>query len=222
MRRVTRKKLKQDEFVSIVDQVIQWFSENWRPVAAAAAGAVAVFLLWWGLSAWSGHRKEAASQALASSLEQLDKAATAEAREDAESALREVIDRYGRTPQADEARVILARLLVDDGKVDEARKLLTKVAQKRKDSPTVRVATLDLIGIQVASGQAAEVIPQLEAMVTGKDPRLPRDVALYELAEVNITEGNHDKAREYLQKLMEDFPESPYAGQARQKLQELG
>ncbi len=222
MRRVTRKKLKQDEFVSIVDQMIHWFSENWRPVAAAAAAVVAVFLLWWGLSAWSGHRTAAASEALAQAMEQLDTAQTPEDREDAEAALREVIDRYGRTAQADEARVVLARLLAEDGKIDEARQLLTKVAQKRKDSPTVRVATLDLIGIQVSSGQAAEVIPQLEAMVTGKDPRLPRDVALYELAEVHIAEGNPSKAKEYLQKLMEDFPESPYARQARQKLQELG
>ncbi len=222
MRRVTRKKLKQDEFVSIVDQMIQWFSENWRAVAAAAGAALVVFFLWWGLSTWSGHRKAAASEALARTLEQLDKAKTEDARADAEDALREVIEKYGSTPQADEARVVLARILAEQGKTDEARQLLTKVAHKRNDSPMVRVATLDLIGLQVNSGQAAEVIPQLEAMVTGKDPRLPRDLALYQLAEVQAEEGNIAKAKEYLQKLMEDFPESPYAGQARRKLQELG
>ena len=222
MRRVTRKKLKQDEFVSIVDQMIQWFSDNWRAVAAAAGAAIVVFFLWWGLSAWSSHREAAASQTLARTLKQVDKAKTEEARSDAEDALREVIEKYGSTPQADEARVVLARILAEQGKTDEARQLLTKVSHKRDDSPMVRVATFDLIGLQVASGQAAEVIPQLEAMVAGKDPRLPRDVALYQLAEVQTEEGNTAKAKEYLQKLMEDFPESPYAGQARQKLQELG
>jgi predicted negative regulator of RcsB-dependent stress response len=222
MRRVTRKKLKQDEFVSIVDQMIQWISENWRPVLAALGAVVVVFLLWWGLSSWSGSRRAKASEMLAATVEKLDTARGPEDRTAVEQELRTLIEHYGRTPQGNEARILLARLLIEDGKIDEARTLLNTVAQRKEDSAIVRVATLDLIHLRVASGQAAEVAQELQAMVAGKDPRLPRDVALYELALVSQEEGNLAQAREYFQKLVDDFPESPYAAQARQRLQELG
>ena len=222
MRRVTRKKLKQDEFVSIVDQIIQWLSDNWRPVVVGLGAVVVVFLLWWGLSSWTGHRRAAASQMLATTVEKLDAAKTPEERQAAEEELRALIEHYGRTPQGDEARVLLARLLIEDGKTDEARTLLNAVAQRKENTAMVRVATLDLIHLRVASGQGAEVAQELQAMVAGKDPRLPRDVALYELAQVSREEGNLAQAREYFQKLVDDFPESPYAGQARQRLRELG
>ena len=222
MRRVTRKKLKQDEFVSIVDQMIHWFSENWKPIVAALSAVVVVFLLWWGLSSWTQNRNAKASQMLAATTEKMDKATTPEDRKAVEGELREVIDRYGRTPQADEAHILLARMLIQDGSTDEARRLLSAVSEKNKDTATVRVATLDLLHLRVASGQASEVAQELQAMVAGKDPRLPRDVALYELAKVSRAEGNVTQAREYLQKLVDDFPESPYAAEARRSLQELG
>lgn len=222
MRRVTRKKLKQDDFVSIVDQMIQFFSENWRPIVAAVGALVVVFLLWWGLSSWTQNRNSKASQMLAATTEKMDKAATPEDRKAVEDELREVIDRYGRTPQADEAHILLARMLIEDGSTDEARRLLSAVSEENKDTATVRVATLDLLHLRVASGQASEVARELQAMVAGKDPRLPRDVALYELARVSRSEGDVTQAREYFQKLVDDFPESPYAAEARRSLQELG
>ncbi len=222
MRRLTRKKLKQDEFVSIVDQMIQWFSENWKPIVAAVGALVVVFLLWWGLSSWSQNRSAKASQVLAATTEKMEKAKTPEDRKAVEDELRKVIDRYGRTPQADEAHILLARMLIEDGSTDEARRMLSAVSERSKDTAMVRVATLNLLHLRVTSGQGAEVAQELQAMVAGKDPRLPRDVALYELAKVSRAEGNVTQAREYFQKLVDDFPESPYAAEARRSLQELG
>jgi TolA-binding protein len=74
----------------------------------------------------------------------------------------------------------------------------------------------------VSSGQGAEVAKELEAMVVGRDNQLPRDVALFELGEVFRGEQKIDQAREYYQKLVDEFPESPYLSQARQRLSELG
>jgi TolA-binding protein len=66
------------------------------------------------------------------------------------------------------------------------------------------------------------VAAELEAMVAGRSTGLPRDAALYRLGELFADEGDAEKARTYLEMLVEEFPESPYIGGARQRLLELG
>ena len=57
---------------------------------------------------------------------------------------------------------------------------------------------------------------ELEAMVTGQSKALPRDVALFQLGEIYAGEGQTDRARQYFEQLVEEFPESPYLATARQ------
>lgn len=228
-RRITRKQLKQsDEFVSTMDTVLQWLGDNWRPIAGAIAGVAAVAVIWWLVGLWQHARSEDASYALQHAVKtfegsettgQLEPAGDAAA---AEAEFLQVIEHHGSTPQADMARVYLARIHFDRGEIDEARDLLVGIAERRRDDMVGRLATLDLIHLRIASGQATEVAVELEAMVVGADPRLPRDVALYELGQLYLAEQDPDQAREYFQKLMDEFPESPYVGQARQQLMELG
>ena len=121
-RRLTRKKLKQVEFVSVVDEALHWFNLNWRLLAFGAAALVAIGLLWWGFSIFSASRGEKASFALHQATavlegEEADLVA-------AEAQLREIVDRYGRTAQGDVARLYLARILLDREENDEARALL--------------------------------------------------------------------------------------------------
>jgi TolA-binding protein len=59
-------------------------------------------------------------------------------------------------------------------------------------------------------------------MVAGQSTGLPRDAALYRLSELFIEEGQPEKARTYLEMLVEEFPESPFLTNARQRLLELG
>ena len=84
------------------------------------------------------------------------------------------------------------------------------------------IATLDLVHLRIAAGQATEVAVELEAMVSGSDPRLPRDVALYELGQLYLSEQDPVQATDYFQKLVDEFPESPYNQLARQQLMEIG
>ena len=127
-RRLTRKKLKQDEFVSVMDELLHWLNENWRPLAFGAGALVAVGLLWWGFSMYSAARSEKAAFALHGAVAALEGEEADLA--SAEEQLREVVDRFGRTDQGDVARVYLARILLDREETDEARALLTKVAAR--------------------------------------------------------------------------------------------
>jgi predicted negative regulator of RcsB-dependent stress response len=228
-RRITRKQLKQDdEFVSTVDTVMQWLADSWRPIAGALAVVAVIAVGWWAVRGWSESRADDASRELQHAIElyegdsdsgQLEPAGDPAA---AEAELLSVIERHGRTDQADIARVYLARIHFDRGETDQARDLLVGIADRHRDDAIGRLATLDLIHLRIASGQATEVAVDLEAMVVGSNPGLPRDVALYELGQLHLAEHNPDQARDYFSKLVEEFPESPYLRLARQRLGEIG
>jgi len=228
-RRITRKQLKQDdEFVSTMDSIIFWLSGNWKPIAAGIVGICAVALIWWGVGIWNRSRAEDASFALQQavvtyegedSIGQLQPTGDPAA---AEVELLQVIEDYGKTDQADMARLYLARIFFDRGETDQARDLLVGLAERHRDDAIGRLATLDLIHLRIAAGQATEVAAELEAMVVGSNPGLPRDVALYELGQLYLAEQNPVQAADYFQKLMDEFPESPYLQLARQHLIEIG
>ena len=58
----------------------------------------------------------------------------------------------------------------------------------------------------------------LEAMAAGTDPRLARDVALYQLGQVWDRQGKPDEANKVYRKLVDEFPESPYRNEVQQRL----
>jgi predicted negative regulator of RcsB-dependent stress response len=228
-RRITRKQLKQsDEFVSTMDTVLLWLNDNWRPIAGALAAVAAVVVFWWLFGLWQESKVEDASYALQHAIKtyegedsvgQLEPAGDPEA---AEAEFLEVIDYHDKTSQADMARIYLARIYFERGEIDEARDLLLGLSERHRDNAIGRLATLDLVHLRIAAGQASQVAVELEAMVAGSDPRLPRDVALYELGQLYLSEQDPVQAGEYFQKLVEEFPESPYINLARQKLTEIG
>ena len=228
-RRITRKQLKQsDEFVSTMDTVLHWLSENWRPIVAGLVGICAAAAIWWIFSLWSDSRAEDASYALnhavtvyegEDSVGQLIPTGDPDA---AEVEFLQVIEHYGSTDQADMARVYLARIFFDRNETDAARDLLVGLAERHRGDTIGRIATLDLIHLRIAAGQATEVAVELEAMVAGANPSLPRDVALYELGQLYMAEQNQAQAGEYFQKLVDEFPESPYGNLAQMRLMEIG
>jgi len=222
-RRVTRKMMKEDEFVSFFDEVARWFSDNWRPVAAGVGVVVLVVLVWWGAGAWSARRSEDAAYLLRGAEKVLEGGGTTPGSVDAaEPLLREVVDRYGRTPQADVARLYLARIELGRGETETAREALRELAGHHAGTAIGAAATLDLLHLRIASGQGAEVASELQAMVSSAEPALPRDTALYELGMLLVREERPAEAKDPFERLVKDFPESPYRFAAQQKLSELG
>jgi predicted negative regulator of RcsB-dependent stress response len=221
-RRITRKQLKQDEFVSTVDTFMRWFADRWRPFAIGLAAVCALIMLWWVAGRWSASRADQASYALYQAVTAADEAERTGEIAVAEERLQEAIDRHGSSDQADMARVYLSRIKMQQGDVETARALLVEVADRHGGDSIGRVATLDLVRLRVGTGQAAEVAQQLEAMVIGQDLSLPRDAALFELGELLVREQEPERARGYYQRLVDEFPESPYRSIASQRLGELG
>lgn len=228
-RRITRKQLKKDdEFVSAAEVIFRWVADNARALIVGIGAVVIIALLWWAASGWMSSRTDDASLLLHHATRTYEGEAPAGSMapagdlETAETEFQQVIDSYGRTDQADMARLYLARIALSRGQTDEARAALVELARKHGDDVIGRLANLDLINLRIASGQGAEVAADLEAMVTGQSTGLPRDAALYRLGVLFVEEGQPEKARTYLEMLVEDFPDSPFLANARQRLLELG
>ena len=126
--------------------------------------------------------------------------------------------KYWLTAPARHAKLYVARIAADRGDTDTAVRLLGELASRRTSNAIVRLATLDLVRLRVAKGEGQQLVAELEGMVSGKDPRLPRDVALFELARMWEKEGKAAEAARLYRKLIEDFPESPYRTDAQQRL----
>jgi predicted negative regulator of RcsB-dependent stress response len=228
-RRITRKQLKKDdEFLSAAEVIFRWIAQNARPLAAGITAVCVVGLLWWAVSGWMSARTDDASLLLFHATKTFEGEAAqgsfvpAGDIEAAEAEFQLVIDSYGRSDQADMARLYLARIALSRGEMDVARSALVDLAEKHGDDVVGRLANLDLINLRIASGQGTEVAAELEAMVAGRSAGLPRDAALYRLGELFAEEGEPEKARTYLEMLVEEFPESPFVTGARQRLLELG
>jgi len=136
----------------------------------------------------------------------------------AEKAFQSVRSKFWLTPQAGIADLYLARIAADRGDVALAIRKLGEITSKRSSSPLVRLAMLDLVRLRVSRGEGRQLVGELEAMASGKDPRLPRDAALFELGRIWEREGKPEEAGRMFRKLVEDFPESPYRAQAQQRL----
>jgi predicted Zn-dependent protease len=224
--------MKKDEFISLVDRGIYWMSGNWRQAAIGLGVVLGVALVWWAATALLGSRKDAAAQAIGQALEiygaQVGSAAQPDVKAKfatdgerlaaAEKAFQAVKSRYWLTPQASVAELFLARIAADRGDQTQAIRVLGQITSKRSSDPVVQLAMLDLVRIRVSKGEGMQLVKELEGMAAGKDPRLPRDAALYQLAKVWEQEGKPEEASKLYRKLVEDFPDSPYRLDAQQRI----
>lgn len=233
-RRLTRRQIKQDEFITLMDRMVHWLTANWRQAVIGLGGALAVGVLWWGFTMILGSRTAAATRALDEAVQILEapvgasapadakvKFATQSERQEAAARALAKVRRYWFTPQARMARVLQARLAAEKGDLDGAIRELAAVASGRAADPSVRAATVDLVRLRLAKGDVDGVIKDLEAMAAGKDKRLPRDMAMFELAKAHERAGKTAQAQDVLRKLVENFPDSPYKVEAQQKLASL-
>jgi tetratricopeptide (TPR) repeat protein len=224
--------MKKDQFVSLVDRGAHWMGQNWRQAAMGLGGAIAVAVVYWGVAALIAGRSDAAAAALSRALDTygapVGNAAPADAKikfatdterlDAADTAFKAVSSKYWLTAQARYAKLYVARIAADRGDSETAVRLLGEIASKRSSNAIVRLATLDLFRLRVAKGEGQQLVADLEAMISGKDPRLPRDVAMFELARMWEKEGKPAEAMKLYRKLIEDFPESPYRTDAQQRV----
>ena len=231
-RRLTRKQIKHDEFVTVVDHGMHWLSQNWQRVAIVAGSALAAGLVIWGAIALLGSRSSSATAALSEALASFNAPVGAAAPADAkvkfatdserlaaaEKGFQRVSSKYWLTEQARTAKLYLAAIANERGDAAQAVRLLGELTAKHRGDPITRWAMSDLVRLRIAKGEGAQLQKDLEAMAAGTDPRLTRDAAMFQLAVIQERAGKQDEAAKLFKKLVDDYPESSFAYEARQRL----
>ena len=99
----------------------------------------------------------------------------------------------------------------------QATGALSKAA--RDDQPEVAAAAeIDVARLLAAQGKTTEAIDRLKRAIEDSKSAAPKDALLFVLAETYEKAGASADARATYQRLVNDYPNSPYRTDARQKI----
>ena len=221
-RRISRKELKRDEFVEATAEATNWIEEHWADVVkwTVAALIVAVAILAW--VQWTRSTNAAAGVRLSVAIESYQKLETAgfadaEGLDEVAATFAEIAD--GSTPSAPAARFYAGAAAFRLGRHDEAISQLEPIASDGSTPSTLRAAARAMLIEALASaGQTDRARSEIEALIAEADPLLPPSAARLQMSAVRERSGDEAAARAALQRLVDEFPDTAEAREARERL----
>ncbi len=233
MDRQHRRELKHDKFV---DEVGTWSSraqENQRLLVLVTAAVVALVVIGYGMYFYRSTREEKAQEALAKAIETIESPllppaggqpipnakfkTEAERQAAAEKQFRDVESKFSGSNAADVASLYLARLDALHGNAASARKRLQHFVDEHPKHVLVGAARYSLYQLRIDSGEASQVVQELQSQIGKSDSPLPSDTLLVLLAHAYDAQGNADKSKETYHRIVTEFPDSPYAMEAQRR-----
>ena len=226
--RITRRDLKRNELAETMTRTADYVAHHRRGVTEAVAIAVAAALLVAGIIVFRIYRAGAAGDDLSAALEilatpiagqsaaaQAPKTYPSAAARDkaAEPHLRKAASRSG-TPAGQAAAVILA---ARDPKEAGAPEVLSRVARDGK-AEVAAAAEIDAARLLASQGKTTEAAERLKRAIESSEVRAPKDALLFALGEIYEKAGLASDAKATFQRLVNDYPNSPYKADARAKL----
>lgn len=233
MDRMTRHKIKHDRFVDEVGSAYSYARQHSRPVVWGLVGLLGLIVGGTALLVYQRGQEQKAQRRLAEAIailqapleSQAGPTATGptykteqEKQAKAQPILEEVATKYPRTDAADVAGLYLAGFAAERGDLASARPKLEQFLRDHPDHILAGAAKRGLYELRVAAGEGQQVIADLERELTDQNSPLPNDVVLAMLAHTHELIGNDAKAREAYQRIVNEYPDSPYTIDAQRKL----
>jgi tetratricopeptide (TPR) repeat protein len=128
---------------------------------------------------------------------------------------------YPSTSAGLAARLQAASLLGEMGKLAEAEKALEEIARLDANGLYGRMARLGIATMQVDSGRVDPAIATLTQLAQRADLEMPVDGVLMQLGRAYDKAGKTTDAVRTFTRIGDEFPESPYAPDARTELDRL-
>lgn len=143
----------------------------------------------------------------------------------AEAALAKFAEVYNGYPSTDAgiaARYYAAASLAMLGRHAEAAARFQETVDRAGDSFYGRMARLGVVEANAQAKKFDEAISAAQALVNNTaDDTIPRDALLMELSRVQAAAGKKAEAKQTLDKVIAEFPDSPYLEEAKRMLAEL-
>jgi TolA-binding protein len=238
MKKELKRQIKQDELREGVEHAGQWARGHSEELRVGILVAAVLVVLIGGIGYFQQHRKSEAERAFAEAAEIFHAPVQGEQKdpipattqsyptdkekyEKAMAAFDGVRRRYGSTAAGVRARYYSALCAMELGKFEDADKDLKEIAARGGDALEPALARLALAESARRQGKPQEAIEAYRKLVDDPKIPLPRDHALMRLATLlEETEKKAEAAKEYRQ-LVEQFPRSVYATEARTRAEAL-
>ncbi len=234
-----RHRLKENELSHVLGDATVRLQEN-RSTVGLAAGIIALLLVagigYWAWTTRSENRAQAllgdAIVIMQAPVEETKPGATpgvtgyptVQAR--AEAALVKFAEVYNAYPSTDAgiaSRYYAAAALAMLGRHDEAAARFQETVERAGENTFYgRMARLGVVEANMQAKKYDEAIGAAQALVNNTaDDTIPRDALLMELGRVQVAAGKKADAKQTLDKVIADFPESPYIEEAKRMLTEV-
>lgn len=232
---LTRKDIKRDELAQAVGRTVDYASSHSTMLLKGLAALLGLAVVVGLLMTYLNSRKSSAAEALAAAMRvygaEIDAAnpkpddAKKPTFRDAESRrakakelFAKAAGSYGSTPAGRVAGVYLGHIAAESGDLAAARSHWQAYADRAGNEPLAAQVRLNLFRLDQVAGNDAAVVERLQAMLkqSGEKP-MPEDVMLFELGSVQEKLGQTDDALAAYQRIVDEFPQSGYVQEARQK-----
>lgn len=229
--RLTRKEIKQDiredEVQSFLINAIEKFQERPSFYVGILGALLALGVAIVGVVAFMDSRQDAANFELAKAMEVFDGqvveegtepegstptfASDEERRAQAKAAFAEV----SGGAAGDVAELYKAEMAIQEGDTATARTIWEGFLRDHSDHVLAVSVRINLIHLDRQEDRAEQVAAELQSELDSANKSLPEDVILFELAQTREALGEQEAAIELYQRILDEYPQSPYSADAR-------
>ncbi len=214
MKRIKRKQLKKDEFVSTVNKIVRFVKERTRRLVAFLVLIAVLLLIFVGLKFVTRENRKKESRVLTQIL----------------NLHAELNNNPGNIAQLEElagdgkfsrlAYLLLATYCVENGDHDKAQSYLEKMPERRKD--ILYYQAKDLLAQIYFKRKNYDKAIEIYKKIEDEDPKdHSLDVILFHRAEVHEEKGEFEEALVLYKKIQEEFSQTFYGYEAAQKIKKL-
>jgi len=226
-KKITRKQLKRNELAETMGRTVDYVSHHRRGVTEGIVAAAVLAALVAGFFLFRAYRENQAGRELSAGLAALDTplagqpAAVGAAKTfpNADDRDKEAVTHLARA--ADHPGTAAGRaanlILAARGKTSNAADVFARVAREGK-AEVAASAELDAARLLASQGKKNEAIDRLKRAIESPSSPAPKDSLLFALGEIYEESGSASDARATFQRLITDYPNSPYRNDARQKI----
>jgi tetratricopeptide (TPR) repeat protein len=238
MKKELKRQIKEDEFATGLAKATEWARVHLSELKLTAGILAAIVLGAAGINYLQGSRTREAEKSFSEAFETFQASvgpapegvpatgqrfATApEKYQKAAAAFDAVASKYPSLPTGKRARYYAALSRLELGELDAAEKALTEIASHRDaDVLEPALARLALADLYARRGQSDKAVEAYRKLLDEPASGLPKDHVLMRLAGALEDSKKTAEAGASYKRLSEEYPESVYAGEARQRAEYL-